>query len=40
MNPQQIYAWHVPLAVALVVVTALLAAIETLRSRKDPTGSR
>jgi hypothetical protein len=40
MSPQQIYSWHEPLAVALVVLTALFAMIETLRRRKDNKGSR
>lgn len=34
MNPHEIYAWHVPLAVGLVILTALFAAIETLRRRR------
>jgi hypothetical protein len=34
MSPQQIYSWHVPLAVALLVFTALFAAIETIRGRR------
>lgn len=34
MNPLQIYSFHVPLAVALLVLTALFAGIETLRRRR------
>lgn len=34
MNPQFVYSYHIPLAVALLVFTALLAAIETLRRRR------
>jgi hypothetical protein len=33
MNPQQIYSWHEPLAVALLVLTVLFTAVETLRRR-------
>jgi hypothetical protein len=33
MNPQQIYAWHVPMAVVLVLLAALFTTIETLRRR-------
>jgi hypothetical protein len=34
MNPQLVYAWHTPLAVALLVFSALFATIETLRRRR------
>jgi TRAP-type C4-dicarboxylate transport system permease small subunit len=34
MTPQQIYSWHEPLAVALMVLTALFAALETVRRRR------
>jgi hypothetical protein len=34
MNPQQIYSWHIPLAIALLCFAALLSAIETLRRRR------
>jgi hypothetical protein len=34
MNPQQIYSWHIPLAVALLVFTAIFAAVESLRGRR------
>jgi hypothetical protein len=34
MNPQQVYSMHVPLAVALLVVTALFAVVESLRRRR------
>jgi len=34
MNPQQIYSWHVPLAVALLVLVAVMSAVETLRRRR------
>jgi hypothetical protein len=34
MSPQQIYSWHVPLAVGLLILTALFAAIESLRRRR------
>ena len=33
MNPQQIYSLHEPLAVALLVLAALLTAVESLRRR-------
>jgi hypothetical protein len=34
MSPQQIYSLHVPLAVALLVLTALFAAVESFRRRR------
>ena len=34
MNPQQVYSWHIPLAVALLVFSALFALIESLRGRR------
>jgi hypothetical protein len=34
MNPQQIYSWHGPLAIALLVLVALLSAVETVRRRR------
>lgn len=34
MTPQQIYHWHIPLAIALLVLAALFAGIETLRGRR------
>ena len=33
MNPQQIYSWHVPLAIALLALVALLSLVETVRRR-------
>jgi len=33
MSPQQIYSWHEPVAVALLILTALMTAVETLRRR-------
>jgi hypothetical protein len=34
MTPQQIYSLHVPLAVALVVITVLFTAVESFRRRR------
>jgi len=34
MNAQQVYSYHVPLAIALLALTALFAAIESLRRRR------
>ena len=34
MSAQQIYSYHVPLAVALLVLTALFVTIESLRRRR------
>jgi len=34
MTPQQIYSWHEPLAIGLMILTALLATIETIRTRR------
>jgi hypothetical protein len=34
LSAEQIYSYHVPLAVALLVLTALFAAIESLRRRR------
>ena len=33
-TPERIYAYHVPLAVALLSLTALLTIVETLRRRQ------
>jgi hypothetical protein len=34
MTPQQIYSWHVPLALALLILVALMGAVETIRRRR------
>jgi hypothetical protein len=34
MSAQQIYAYHVPLAVALLILTALFVTLESLRRRR------
>jgi hypothetical protein len=34
LTAQQIYSYHVPLAVTLLVLTAVFATIETLRRRR------
>ena len=34
MNFQQFYELHVPLAVALLLITAIFATVETLRRRR------
>ena len=34
MTPQQIYALHIPLAVGLLVLTALFTLVESLRRRR------
>ena len=34
MTPQQIYALHEPLAIALLALTALLTVVESLRRRR------
>jgi hypothetical protein len=34
MSVEQVYSYHVPLAVALLVLTALFVTIESLRRRR------
>jgi hypothetical protein len=34
MSPQQIYSWHIPLGVALLLLTVLFTAVESLRRRR------
>jgi hypothetical protein len=34
LTAEQIYSYHVPLAVALLVLTALFATVESLRRRR------
>jgi hypothetical protein len=34
MTPQEIYSWHVPLGIAILVLVALMSTVETLRRRR------